>query len=135
VIAVLLAAAGCGRGPRFAEVSGTLKAGGKPLDNVQVEFWPEVSGPRSLGVTDKDGRFTLTSDDGKHPGAVVGSHKVVLVDLAPFAKVPVNMSRAVEDINLQSQRFGRQYADPTRTPLKKDVAGGRTNTIELAVSP
>src|SRR5262245_21223085 len=106
--AALLAAAlaaGCSRGPTFAEVTGVLKAGGRPLENVQVEFWPEVSGQRSRGVTDKEGRFTLTSDDGKRHGAVVGSHKVVLIDLNPYAKIPVNLSREVENVNLQSSRF------------------------------
>lgn len=135
LLAALPAAAGCSRGPTFAEVSGTLKAGGKPLDKVQVEFWPEVSGPRSIGVTDKEGRFTLTSDDGKRPGAVVGPHKVVLVDLVPFAKIPVNMSRAVENIDIRSTRFGTQYADPNRTTLRKEVAAGRTNTFDLVAGP
>jgi hypothetical protein len=135
LLAALPAAAGCSGGPTFAEVSGTLKAGGKPLDHVQVEFWPEVSGPRSIGVTDKDGRFTLTSDDGKHPGAVVGPHKVVLVDLAPYAKIPVNLSREVENVDLRSLRFGSQYADPTRTSLRKEVAAGRTNTFDLVAGP
>src|SRR5437879_1216622 len=104
----LLSAAGCSGGPAFAPVTGTVTAGGKPLENVQVEFWPQVSGPRSLGVTDKNGRFTLTSDNGEQPGAVIGSHKVVLVDLIPYAKVPVNLPREVEKVNLASVRFGPQ---------------------------
>ena len=134
-LAGLIGLAGCNRGPAFAEVNGTLKAGGKPLENVQVEFWPLTSGPRSIGVTDKDGRFTLTSDDGKHPGAVVGPHKVVLVDLAPLAKIPVNMSRAVENIDIRSVRFGIQFADPNRTTLRKEVAAGRANAFDLVAGP
>src|SRR5260370_32621542 len=109
---VLGTVAGCSGGPTFAPVAGTVAGGGKPLDNVQVEFWPQVSGPRSIGVTDKDGHFTLTSDNGNEQGAVVGSHKVVLVDLAPYAKVPVNMPREVEKVNLASVRFGGQFANP-----------------------
>jgi hypothetical protein len=128
-----LAASGCSDGPKFAEVTGTLKAGNKPLENVQVEFWPEVSGPRSIGVTDKDGRFTLRSDDGKHSGAVVGSHRVALVDLAIYDKVPVNMSRQVETMDLKSTRFGEQFATPNRTRFKKDVAADRMNDINLDV--
>lgn len=131
----LLAAAGCSGGPTFAEVTGTLRAGEKPLENVQVEFWPEVSGPRSIGVTDKDGRFTLTSDDGKHPGAVVGSHKVVLVDLAPYSHVPVNRPRDVEKIDLKSARFGPRYADPNKTPLRAAVEAGKANPVALEVGP
>jgi hypothetical protein len=137
---ILLAAglallAGCSRGPTFAEVNGTLTAGGKPLENVQVEFWPTVTGPRSLGVTDKEGHFTLTSDNGKHPGAVVGAHKVVLVDLTAYAKIPVNMPRAVESLDLKPTRFGITYADPNRTPLKADVNASGPNAIELRAGP
>jgi hypothetical protein len=126
--------AGCSGGPTFAPVSGTLTVGGKPVENVQVEFWPEVSGPRSIGVTDRDGRFTLTSDTGKDSGAVVGLHRVVLVDLAPYSKIPVNLSRAVEKINLASLRFSSQFSDPNKTPLKKEVMA-RTNTIDLVAGP
>src|SRR5262252_2054040 len=91
--AALVTLTGCSGGPEFAQVTGTLKANGKPLENVQVEFWPEVTGRRSIGVTDKDGKFSLATDDGARQGAVVGSHKVVLVDLAAYANVPVNRPR------------------------------------------
>ena len=134
MVITLLTVAGCSGGPTFAPVRGTVTLGGKPLENVQVEFWPQVRGPRSIGVTDKEGRFTLTSDNGKEPGAVVGSHKVVLVDLVPYAKVPVNMPREVEKVNLASVRFGKQFADPNRTPLQKEVAAGK-NTIDLVAGP
>jgi prepilin-type N-terminal cleavage/methylation domain-containing protein/prepilin-type processing-associated H-X9-DG protein len=134
LLAAGLAAAGCSGGPKFVEVTGTLKAGNQPLENVQVEFWPEVPGPRSIGVTDKDGRFTLRSDDGKHAGAVVGPHKVVLVDLSAYAGVPLNMSRDVEKLDLSSKRFAQEYSSPTQTRLKKEVAAGRTNMIDLDVN-
>jgi len=134
MVVVLLSVVGCARGPTFAPVSGTVTMAGKPLENVQVEFWPQVSGPRSIGMTDKEGRYTLTSDNGENVGAVVGSHKIVLVDLAPYAKVPVNMPREVEKVNLASVRFGRQFADPNKTPLQKEVTAGN-NTINLVAGP
>ena len=47
-----LAAAGCHRGPALAEVNGTVKLNGKPLNRVIVEFLPDpdqgTSGPRSF---------------------------------------------------------------------------------------
>ena len=66
----------------------------------------------------------------KEPEAVVGSRKVVLIDLAPYAKIPVNMPRQVVKVNLASVRFGSQFAKPNKTPLRKEVAVG-TNTIDL----
>lgn len=86
-------------------------------------------------MINKDGQFTLTTDNGKTAGAVVGSHKVVLVDLAASAKVPVNMPGAVENVDLKSVRFPDRIADPNRTPLKAAVTAGRTNTIDLQTGP
>ncbi|MCI0457859.1 MAG: hypothetical protein L0Z62_12905, partial [Gemmataceae bacterium] len=76
----LLALVGCTKGPQLAPVEGTVKLKGKALDRIQVEFWPEGNGPRSIGETDSQGRYTLMTDDGKRQGAVVGPHKVVLRD-------------------------------------------------------
>ncbi len=134
ILAAGLAIVGCSGGPKFEEVTGTVKAGNKPLENIQVEFWPEVSGPRSIGVTDKEGHFTLHSDDGKRAGAVVGSHKVVLVDLATYEGVPLNMSRQVEKMDLKSTRIREQYATPNRTPIKREVVANRANEIVLDVN-
>lgn len=134
LLAAGLTAAGCSGGPTFAEVSGSVKVGGKPMENVQVEFWPEVSGPRSIGVTDRDGRFTLRSQDGKRAGAVAGPHKVVLVDLSTYEKIPLNLSRQVENVDFSPKRFGVQYGDPNRTPLKREVKAGEANTFDLAIA-
>jgi hypothetical protein len=134
ILAAGLAIVGCSGGPKFEEVTGTVKAGNKPLENIQVEFWPEVSGPRSLGVTGKDGHFTLHTDDGKRAGAVVGPHKVVLVDLATYEGVPLNMSRQVEKMDMKSTRIRDQYATPAGTPFKREVVANRANDIAIDVN-
>jgi hypothetical protein len=134
-LAAGLVSAGCSGGPTFAEVIGTVKVGGKPMENVQVEFWPEVTGPRSIGVTDRDGRFTLRTQDGKQAGAVIGPHKVVLVDLSTYAKIPLNRSRQVENVDFSPKRFAGRYGDPNHTPLKKEVKAGEANTFDLSADP
>src|SRR5262249_5813129 len=54
---------------------------GKPYKNAIVSFQPIGTadnpnpGRGSSGLTDENGRFTLTADDG-HTGAVVGKHRV-----------------------------------------------------------
>jgi len=131
----LMIVAGCSpSGPAFAPVNGRLTSQGKPVAEVQVEFWPDVTGPRSIGMTDADGRYSLTSDDGEHEGAVVGSHKVVLVDLIAYGKVPITKPRDIEKINLKSARIGPQFSNPNQTKLKKEVASGKENTIDLEVT-
>src|SRR5262249_47532182 len=132
---LMLATVGCSRGPRLAEVEDIVKQNGKPLADVQVEFWPEGSGPRSLGVTGTDGRYVLTTDDGKQAGAVVGTHRVVLYDLSVYANLPINNARAMENVRLKPVRFAVRYTNPQQTPLKKSVEAGSKNDIELEVVP
>jgi hypothetical protein len=74
--------AGCGGSSNFVPVSGRVTLNGKPLANVAVVFSPVGSrgnndpGPSSGGVTDSDGRYTLTVTGRNTNGAVVGKHKV-----------------------------------------------------------
>ena len=113
---------GCGGGPNLAEVEGTLKRNGKPLDKIQVEFWPVKSGPRSMGTTDAQGRFTLMTDDGKRKGAVVGSHKIVLKDVGVLGDK--FLGRAGEDVDMtkgKKPQVSDAYGDPQKTPVTKEV--------------
>src|SRR5262245_43426437 len=96
-IVLALAIAGCGGGPTLSPVSGTVTMNGKPLANVQVEFWPIDAAPRSTGAIDQTGRYTLTTDNGSKPGAIVGRHKVVLYDLNVYAAIGL---RPKEDTNI-----------------------------------
>jgi hypothetical protein len=64
---------------RFSEAQGTVLLNNKPVPFAEVVFAPDagVSGPSSSAVTDADGHFTLTTDDGR-VGAVVGKHRVTV---------------------------------------------------------
>jgi hypothetical protein len=82
--ALALLAGGCSRGPyQVAPVSGRITLNGKPVPSAAVLFQPVAPegninpGPGSTGITDADGRYTLTLTrlDGAK-GAVVGKHKV-----------------------------------------------------------
>jgi hypothetical protein len=133
--AVLLAApallaAGCGGQAPVAPVEGTLKMNGKPLADVKVDFLPETSGPRSSGVTDKRGHYTLTCDDNR-PGAVVGPHRIVAVDLSVYGDKPIPKGREAE-VLLKPSRLPAHYGDVTKTPWKKAVNDGN-NVIDLDI--
>src|SRR5262249_40201826 len=116
-------------------VEGTLKMNGKPLANVQVEFLPEANGPRSVGVTDPEGKYQLTTDDNR-PGALVGTHRVVLNDLQIYDDKPLapgeKMKRDI--VPVRSPRFPARYSNAGNTPLKKEVKSS-PNTIDLEVTP
>jgi len=78
----LVAVAGCG-GERFpvAPVSGKVTLDGEPLAGARIGFEPRRqgespnAGPGSYGKTDAQGRYELTTLDGRS-GAVVGTHDV-----------------------------------------------------------
>jgi uncharacterized GH25 family protein len=78
---------GCGGSNEYetTPVSGVVTCQGKPVANATVNFTPvpdesRAAGQRgrvALGLTDKDGRFTLTTyQDGD--GAIVGKHVVTV---------------------------------------------------------
>jgi hypothetical protein len=81
LVAFALLCAGCGGGGKLASVSGRVTLNGKPLENAAVMFQPVAEktqdpGPGSTGVTDADGRYTLSVVGSNRKGAVVGKHMV-----------------------------------------------------------
>jgi hypothetical protein len=129
-----LTAGGCG-GPSLGPVEGTLRMNGKPLANVMVEFLPEADGPRSSGVTDPEGKYRLKTIDDR-PGAMVGTHRVVLNDLQIYDdKPPAPGEKKKKDIiPVRPSRLPPRYAEVANTPLKKEVHAA-PNTIDLEVTP
>jgi hypothetical protein len=134
-LGVLLTAAGCGGGPVLAPVEGTVRMNGRPLEGIQVEFWPVTKGARSVGVTKKDGKYQLTYND-KQVGAVVGPHRVLLHDLQVYGDVPLGRRKSKDaDVTpVKASRIAAAYADSAKTPLKKEVSAS-PNVIDLDVIP
>ena len=83
-LAPLLPLTGCGGPtPQLVPAEGVLLLDGEPASDIAVQFLPDdVAGelrPSSYGVSDARGHFVLqTYEHG--PGAVSGSHTVLLVD-------------------------------------------------------
>jgi hypothetical protein len=132
-----VAAAGCSNRPRLAEVKGTVKLKGKPLDKIMVEFIPDaLNGQRSTGLTDEKGQYTLVCDD-KRPGALIGPHRVVLHDVGiyggKFWGRKLELVGTKDGPKLNPARISVQYEDPSHTPLKKEVKD-EPNTIDLELS-
>jgi hypothetical protein len=71
---VLVALAGCDRGPTVVPVQGRVLYNGKPLEFGSVMFQPPRGQP-AVGDIGPDGAFTL-STFAPGDGAVVGNHKV-----------------------------------------------------------
>jgi len=122
--------AGCAGQAQLGEVEGTVRIKGKPLANVQVEFLPEGNGPRSIGATDEQGRYVLTCAD-QRKGALVGRHRVVVLDLKVYEQILGKGGRDNET-PAKASRVPMRYTEAGRTPLKKEVQAG-TNVIDLEV--
>jgi len=77
-----LGVVGCKKNEPVVPVSGVATYKGEPLAHCSVFFTPtNLADPNlcisSVGMTDEEGRFTLTTTELKaRPGAVVGTHKV-----------------------------------------------------------
>jgi hypothetical protein len=78
---VALWVAGCGD-PKVVAVSGRVTLDGQPLAGAHVVFQPIAAakdmnpGSGSYGITDADGRYTLTVVDTGQSGAFIGKHRV-----------------------------------------------------------
>ncbi len=122
---------GCSSKHDFGDVDGVLVMGGKPLANVLVEFHPEPNkdvdhAPSSEGTTDEQGRFRLYCAQRQRDGAVVGNHRICLIDLN------------VKDITASGQtrnksRFSLEYSRTDGTDLRQEVKGGKQQ-IEITVT-
>ena len=133
VLGLVIAACGCGGGPRLVPVSGQVKLDGKPLPDAQVTFRPDSKevhpGPPSSGMTDAEGRFTLRTADG-HDGAVVGPHKVrvsVVVnnpsgdkDAPPTEKLPARYSGEGSILRFTVPKDGTKDAHIDLRPHARD---------------
>ena len=96
LLALLVTGCGQPKPPTIVEVAGIVLLDGKPLKKVAVRFVPMTDyGPDyfSTGVTDDNGRFTLTCPKG--PGACACAHRVTVTE----AEIPANLKS--EDLKVQ----------------------------------
>jgi hypothetical protein len=129
----LLLAAGCSRGPDLVPVNGRVTLEGKPVKDMIVNFQPqgETAGNGALGMTDADGRFTLT-DMRSAPGAHVGEYRVSFYP-------SLGSKKQDEAADVASTGRGSSipaiYIDPSQSPLRATVPqGGGTIDISLTKS-
>ncbi len=131
IAAVGLAVLGCGKGGGYqvVPVSGTVTIDGKPVANIAVVFQPIASGktepgPGSTGVTDAQGKYTLTVTSAqKQPGAVVGKHRVTFASQAG--------ARADSDDTVTPQSADPVPAKYRETPLEFAVPSGGTDKADF----
>lgn len=88
--AILVIAALCvGCGPRTVGVSGKIIVDGEPAENIRVVFQSASGGmevaPPAIGLTDKNGEYSLSLAEKKKKGAIPGPYVVFLTWRDPDA--------------------------------------------------
>lgn len=118
---------GCGNsGPRLTPVEGVVTVDGNPIEGATVLFEPEAGGRPATGVTDAQGKFSLTVLD-EGDGAHLGMNRV---SVAKEAKVdrPSNLEEGeYADVVMETPL---KYASPKTSGLTWDVKPGM-DPVEL----
>lgn len=112
VAIAVLHATGCWRS-EMGVVTGTVTQAGIPVPAAEVTFLT-AGRPTSVGTTDAEGRFTLSTRR-LNDGAYAGQH-VVVITKSPASARP------------------DKYQSPETTPLRAEVIAGRKNTVTFDLS-
>jgi len=120
---LLVVTSGCGsNGPQIMTVSGTVTCGGKAVDKLEVNFWPDHGRP-SWGLTDAEGRYTLKYDKDRD-GAVPGKHKVWVRIKPTSPKEEADLANGLftrhPQINSIIEKYGNQKISPLWAEVKEN---------------
>lgn len=151
---ILFGACGCGGGgagrPDLVPVTGTVMYNGKPIAGASVSFWKEGAPRPAAGITDSDGKFSLSMFD-PNDGAMVGENVITVSKAAAVAPTSSDdMSAMLNDPTKRTMMMEKQndknktkedvkpevpvkYGDRKTTPLKETVAAsGNEFLLQLA---
>lgn len=120
--------AGCGPGgPALHSAAGKVVfRDGRPVTAGMVEFAPADGGPAARAKVGPDGRFTLTTGD--RPGAVAGSHRVMVLSMAVS-------DGAVHGHRTKMTTVHPKYARFETSGLERTVEPDKSNEFTLTVDP
>jgi hypothetical protein len=137
---LLGAASGCGTKPNnFVKVSGIVTLEGVPLEGAKVTYYPASGDAPAMGITNRAGRFELSTFDLKTlkatDGALPGEYKVTVEMPSPAGRNPGGTDDLrvghIEREKALAQKGGGKasdvkvlhanYADASKTPLRQTV--------------
>lgn len=143
---------GCSGGPEdrptLTPVSGTVVFKGKPVADATVAFWGEGAPRPAKGISDAEGKFTLSMFD-FGDGAMTGPNKVTVTKVSaaegnskandtammndPQKLTEYQLSMTESDAK-DKNSIPTKYASQQQTPLTETVAteGENTFVIQLA---
>jgi hypothetical protein len=122
LLLVAVALVGCSRGPKLVPAGGTVKYKAKPIPGADILMMSDASGPPSIGRTDDQGRFTVTTD-GK-PGALVGTYRVAITAARNKREVS-----AGEALTMTSEQIAANREDLIPIKYNNFESSGLTATV------
>jgi hypothetical protein len=134
VIPFLTPASGCRKkGLDTQYVEGIVTVDGQPTKGVHLRFIPKD--PDNLeeasGITDENGKYTLTSTTGEpQQGAVIGEYavKASMLDMTP-----VGPQREGVEVLSYKELLPSVYLDKDSTPLSASVKKGKNLELNFAI--
>ena len=124
VVFIICSTTGCNDSPNIIPVKGTVLLNGKPLEGAAVLFHPTVEVRPAIGITDKRGKFHLTTRS-PGDGAHVGLNKVSITKESDEPQLN-DAEEGIQDFTLITPA---QYASPELSGLEIDVYPGMDSII------
>jgi hypothetical protein len=131
---------GCGTGdewtekrPKVYRASGTVKLDGKELEGATVVYHSQSHNVSAQGITDKNGKFRLTTFD-EGDGAADGKHKVVITKRKyEEMKTKYNSPEENAVALIPKELLHKRYGLPDTTPVEVEVksSGSNDSLIEI----
>jgi hypothetical protein len=136
-------ACGCSN-RKFGEVEGTITLDGKPLDEAEVTFVPDSlkgnTGNNASAITDEQGRYRLRTERDRADGAILGPHRVIIVDLPVIPDLshiggaaPMPVGQVAKAGKPKARRFPARYESLEQTPLKAIEVKAGKQTLDFDV--
>lgn len=122
------------KGPALHPVEGTILVGGKPMDRVYIQFYPEGEGPTSTAVSDAQGHFVLkTMEEKPRDGAVEGMHRLAASDLSVSTAGATGRAASEDETHSgKPPRVSIKYSNAMYSGLQQSISGPQTELkIEL----
>jgi len=123
---------GCAGKLEHGQVTGIVRRGKQPLENVKVTFVPtETRGQkigRSEGITDAQGHFQLNSEE-DDDGPAAGLYTVIIEDMALYTSPRLPDGTLIKR---PPTRFPEKYRNLLNSPLRQEIhAGSQQVEIDL----
>lgn len=129
---LVVTALGCGpRKPSVVSVTGVVTLDGKPVEKAAVTLVPseaQAAGLPASGITDQQGRFTLSTDK-IGPGAMPGEYRATVIkkETTGFVADKNGLSGGIAPGGIKEKWIiPQKYANPNTSGLAVSVKAGMT---------